>query len=51
MYLLLLLVLPNDISQVLEALNCFECFLHIYLFQFSTCFEHSCAHQQENQLY
>jgi len=26
-------------------------FFHIYLFQFSTCFEHSCAHHQENQLY
>jgi hypothetical protein len=23
----------------------------IYLFQFSTCFEHHCAHHQENQLY
>ena len=26
-------------------------FFHIYLFQFSTCFEHPCAHHQENQLY
>ena len=26
-------------------------FLLIYLFQFSTCFEHPCAHHQENQLY
>ena len=26
-------------------------FLRIYLFQFSTCFEHLCAHRQENQLY
>jgi hypothetical protein len=26
-------------------------FICIYLFQFSTCFEHSCAHHQENQLY
>jgi len=23
----------------------------IYLFQFPTCFEHTCAHHQENQLY
>jgi hypothetical protein len=26
-------------------------FFCIYLFQFSTCFEHPCAHHQENQLY
>jgi len=26
-------------------------FFHIYLFQFSTCFEYPCAHHQENQLY
>jgi hypothetical protein len=26
-------------------------FIRIYLFQFSTCFEHPCAHYQENQLY
>jgi len=26
-------------------------FFHIYLFQFSTCFEHPCAHHQENQLH
>ena len=26
-------------------------FFHIYLFQFSTCFEHHCAHHQENQLH
>ena len=26
-------------------------FFHIYLFQFSTCFEDPCAHHQENQLY
>jgi len=26
-------------------------FFLIYLFQFSTCFEHPCAHHQENQLY
>ena len=26
-------------------------FFHIYLFQFSTCFKHPCAHHQENQLY
>ena len=26
-------------------------FLYIYLFQFSTCFEHSSAHHQEIQLY
>jgi hypothetical protein len=26
-------------------------FFRIYLFQFSTCFEHPCAHHQENQLY
>ena len=23
----------------------------LYLLQFSTCFEHPCAHHQENQLY
>jgi len=26
-------------------------FFLIYLFQFSTCFEHPCTHHQENQLY
>jgi hypothetical protein len=26
-------------------------FFYIYLFQFSTYFEHPCAHHQENQLY
>jgi len=26
-------------------------FFRVYLFQFSTCFEHPCAHHQENQLY
>jgi len=26
-------------------------FFSIYLFQFSTCSDHSCAHHQENQLY
>ena len=26
-------------------------YIPIYLFQFSTCFEHPCAHHQENQLY
>jgi hypothetical protein len=26
-------------------------FFRIYIFQFFTCFEHSCAHYQENQLY
>ena len=26
-------------------------FFRIYLFQFSTCFEHLCAHHQENHLY
>jgi len=26
-------------------------FFRIYLFQLSTCFEHFCAHHQENQLY
>jgi len=26
-------------------------FFRICLFQFSTCFEHTCAHHQENQLY
>ena len=26
-------------------------FFHIYLFQFCTCFEHPCAHHQENQSY
>jgi len=26
-------------------------FFRIYLFQFATCFEHPCAHRQENQLY
>jgi len=26
-------------------------FFRIYLFQSSTCFEHPCAHHQENQLY
>ena len=26
-------------------------FFRIYLFQFSTCFDHPCAHHQENQLY
>jgi len=26
-------------------------FFHIHLFQFSTCFEHPCAHHQGNQLY
>ena len=26
-------------------------FSRIYLFQFSTCFEHPCAHHQENKLY
>jgi hypothetical protein len=26
-------------------------FFHIYLFQFSTCFEHPCAHRQDNHLY
>jgi hypothetical protein len=26
-------------------------FFRIYLFQFSTCFEHPCAHHQENRLY
>jgi len=26
-------------------------FFRIHLFQFSTCFEHPCAHHQENQLY
>jgi len=26
-------------------------FFRIYLFQFSTCFEHPCAHHQENQLH
>jgi hypothetical protein len=26
-------------------------FFYMYLFQFSTCFEHHCAHHQENQLY
>jgi len=26
-------------------------FFRVYLFQFSTCFEHPCAYHQENQLY
>jgi len=26
-------------------------FFRTYLFQFSACFEHPCAHHQENQLY
>jgi hypothetical protein len=26
-------------------------FFRIYLFQLFTCFEHPCAHRQENQLY
>jgi len=26
-------------------------FFLIYLFQFSTCFKHPCAHHQENQLH
>ena len=26
-------------------------FFRIYLFQFSTCFEHHCVHHQENQSY
>jgi hypothetical protein len=28
-----------------------QIFIRVYLFQFSTCFEHPCAHHQENQLY
>jgi len=26
-------------------------FFRVYLFQISTCFEHPCAHHQQNQLY
>jgi len=26
-------------------------FFHVCFFQFSTCFEHACAHHQENKLY
>jgi hypothetical protein len=40
----LILILVND---QLDALF----FFRICLFQFSTCFEHPCAHHQENQLY
>jgi hypothetical protein len=32
-------------------LNSSGSFFHIYLFQFSMCFKHPCAHHQENQLY
>jgi len=28
-----------------------QLFFLIYLFQSTTCFEHPCAHHQENQLY
>ena len=28
-----------------------QVFFRIYVFQFSTCFEHPCAHHQENKLY
>jgi len=35
------------VNKQLEAQFSFR----IYLFQFSTCFEHHCAHHQENQLY
>jgi len=35
------------VNNQLEA----QFFLRIYLFQFSTCFKHPCAHHQESQLY
>jgi hypothetical protein len=35
------------VNNQLEA----QFFFRIYLFQFSICFEHPCAHHQENQLY
>jgi hypothetical protein len=27
------------------------CFIYVSVFQFSTCFQHPCAHHQQNQLY
>jgi len=33
---------------ILVNYNLQEFFFHIYLFQFSICFEHPCAHHQEN---
>jgi len=35
------------VNNQLEA----QFFFRIYIFQFYTCFEHPCAHHQENQLY
>jgi len=35
------------VNNQLEA----KFFFRVYLFQFSRCFEHHCAHHQENQLY
>jgi hypothetical protein len=37
------------VSNQLDAQFFFR--IYTYLFQFSTCFEHLCAHHQENQLY
>ena len=42
-----------EMSRVLLVNNQLDAqfFFRIYLFKFSTCFEHPCAHHQENQLY
>jgi len=37
----------NLVNNQLDA----QFFFRIYLFQLCTCFEHPCAHHQENQLY
>jgi len=45
-------VLTMHLSPILVINKLDEQFFFcIYLFQFSTCFEHTCAHHQENQLY
>ena len=47
-YVLLTVLL--DLVLVNNQLDA-QFFFRIYLFQFSTCFEHPCAHHQKNQLY
>jgi hypothetical protein len=55
-YLRMLLPLKRNVKLKLSILvnNQLDTqlfFFRIYLFQFSTCFEHPRAHHQENQLY
>jgi hypothetical protein len=49
-YILLAVHLGSILVLVNNQLDV-QFFFRIYLFQFSTCFEHPCANHQENQLY